>query len=74
MSYERKRDKLIMLSSNMITWAYITLIIAYWNHCIFFPVFFFTPPLFQVFSDERIVNSEQRINLKFLVRLGNTPL
>ena len=31
-SYGRKRDKRIVLSSNMISSEYITVILAFWNH------------------------------------------
>ena len=34
--YGRKRDKQIVLSSNMISWEFIIVILAFCNYCIYF--------------------------------------
>ena len=44
-SYGRKRDKRIVLLSNMISWEYITVILASCNHWLLFHMLLFTPPL-----------------------------
>ena len=41
----RKRDKRMVISSNMISWEYITVILAFGNHWIWFHMLLFTPPL-----------------------------
>ena len=41
----RKRDKRMVISSNMISWEYITVILAFCNHWIWFHMLLFTPPL-----------------------------
>ena len=40
-SYGQKRDRWILLSSNM-SWEYITVILAFCNHCIFLHVFIYS--------------------------------
>ena len=66
-----------MLSSNMISWEYITAILAFCNHCIFFSRSFVYITFFSGCSamrtEERTMNTEQWINLKFLIRLWKTP-
>ena len=63
----RKRDKWIVLSSNMISSEYRTVILTFCDHCIFFTCFclhlHFSGPSGR--SNERMMNSEQQINLKF---------
>ena len=60
-SYGRKRDKQIMLSSTVISWEYIAVILAFSNHCIFFLIRCFCLHLFfQVFL---LISTEELINL-----------
>ena len=51
-SYGRKRDKRIVLSCNMISWEYVTLILTFYTHWISFHMFLFVSPLFSFFSYE----------------------
>ena len=64
-----------MLSSNMILWEYIAVILAFCNHRIVSHAFAYTsfsgPSAMS--TEERTMNTEQRINPKCLVRLGKTP-
>ena len=64
-----------MLSSNMILWEYITVILAFCNRRIVSHAFAYTsfsgPSAMS--TEERTMNTEQRINPKCLVRLGKTP-
>ena len=51
-NYRQKRDKRIVLSSNMIFWEYVTVSLALYNHYIFFPWFCLHFLFFRSFSYE----------------------
>ena len=66
-SYRRKKDKRTVLSSDMISWDYIAVILAFGNHCLFSRAFVYTS-----FSDRSAMSIEKRINPKFFVCLRKT--
>ena len=68
-SYKRKRDKWIVLSSNMISWKHITVTLTFCNHCIFSHAYVYTSS----FSCRSAIDTEQRIKLKYLVNIEKTP-
>ena len=65
----RKRDNWLESSSYMISWEYITVILAICNHWFFPHNFTYT----SFFSGHSAMSNEERINLKFLALLWKTP-
>ena len=62
MSYGQKRDRWIVLSSNM-SWECITVILAFCNHLILFHMLLFTPPLMQKVCSKmvpKLLNDDQK--------------
>ena len=69
-SYGRKKDKGVVLSSNRIYWEYITVILTF-STCFYPPLLFLGG---KAMSTEKVtMNIKQQLNPKFLVWLGKTP-
>ena len=64
MSYEQKRDLQIVLSSNMISWEFVTVISAFCNFYIFYRRLYTTPFFSVSFSDEHRATNDQYLATK----------